>query len=99
MEDGKEFPVEIIIEDAGIGYVEAGPSKAFISAVVSGEEADIQEFYRVLDSVKMTLIMTIGDGGLDTQFTAMSYGKVLFTVAVSDALEISAEHRRKMYDQ
>jgi len=99
MEMNEEFPVEIIIGDAGIAYIESGPSKAFINVVLSGDEEDVDAFNEALEKVSLKLIMTIGDGGLDTVFTVMSFGTVLETVSVSHALELSAQQRNRVHNQ
>lgn len=94
MEDENKFPVEISIEDSGIFYGEAGPNKAYIALVISGYTAeDLEVLNKLIEKTRMRLVMIIGDGGLDTQFAAMSYGKILFMTAVSDGLAISAKMR------
>jgi len=81
MENNYEFPRSVIMKKAGISYVEEGPNVMFINIVMSDE--------------KIKLILTIDQSDLGNAFSAMTYGKVITSMPLLEALEMA----RSLEDQ
>lgn len=75
MENTDEFPRRVIMEKAGISYVEEGPNVMFINIVMTDE--------------KIKLLLTIDQSDLGNTFNAMIYGKVLISMPLFEALEMA----------
>ena len=75
MDDQYEFPRKIVMEKAGISYVEEGPNLVYINIV---EKDEI-----------IKLIITIDQNDLGNAFNAMTFGKVIATMPLLEALEMA----------
>jgi len=67
------FPREVNMHKAGIFYKEEGPNVVFLNIVVSD------------DTVK--LIVVIDQDEIGNAFSAMTYGHVIETITLADALD------------
>ncbi|MBW6465443.1 MAG: hypothetical protein K0B06_02950 [Brevefilum sp.] len=75
MEEAYEFPRSVKMEKAGISYVEEGPNVIFMNVVLKDEE--------------IKLILTIDQTDLGNAFSAMTYGKVITSMPLLEALEMA----------
>jgi len=73
MEESYKFPRKVIMEKAGISYVEEGPNVVYKNVIA--------------DDNNIKLLATIDQSDLGNAFSAMTFGKLLETIHQLEALE------------
>ena len=74
-----EFPRSIILKKAGITYTEEGPNVVYLNIVKSFDEEK--------DKDMICLIGTIDQSDLANQFSAMTFGKLLYSMPLVEFLD------------
>lgn len=87
---------EIIMENDGIGYVELGNAKVYVNLVLDNSKPETVELLRtLLDEEIFRLVIVVSDDDIGNGFSAMTFGKVLFTIKLIELLELTARTRNR----
>ena len=73
MTDELKFPRNVVMDKAGIFYTERGPNAVFINLVA--------------DDDTIRLVVTIDQDSIGNSFSAMTFGKVIDSMPLVEALE------------
>lgn len=79
------FPRELVLEKAGVTYIEEGPNIIFINIVLAED--------------KVKLILSIDQDDFGSAFSVMTHGKIIASIPLLEALEFLKDFEDQLPDE